>query len=120
MSTVPTGFTIGGTLLLLMANAAAPASGPVFITLRSFTGGTDGAYPAGAVTVGSGGVLFATGGGASNHGTVFSLTPPASPGGSWTETVVYSLPGGGGPKNPNGALVIGPSGALYGTSSAGG
>jgi uncharacterized repeat protein (TIGR03803 family) len=48
-----------------------------------------------AVIIGHGGVLYGTteGGGTSNNGTVFSLTPPGSPGASWTETALYSFAG---------------------------
>jgi hypothetical protein len=31
------------------------------------------------------------GGGVGNVGTVFSLTPPASPSDAWTETVLYTF-----------------------------
>ena len=60
--------------------------------LYSFTGGLDGAGPeAGLVIVGE--VLYgATNrGGAANLGTAYSLTPPQSPGGPWTETVLHSF-----------------------------
>lgn len=41
------------------------------------------------------GALFRIGvaGGADGEGAVYELSPPPSPGGSWTESVVYSLPG---------------------------
>jgi len=85
--------------------------------LYDFMGGSDGANPAAAVVIGSGGVLYGTtyGGGTSNAGTVFSLTPPTSPGGTWTETVLYSFGA-----NPRGDLVIGSGGVLYGTTYGGG
>ena len=73
----------------------APGAGWTQAVLYSFTGGSDGAGPTG-VEVGSGGVLRGTtsGGGTSNAGTVFSLTPPTAPGGSWTQAVLYSFTGG--------------------------
>jgi uncharacterized repeat protein (TIGR03803 family) len=94
--------------------------------LHSFAGGTDGGWPTGAVVIGTGGVLYGTAalGGASNLGTVYSLTPPASPGGSWTEAVLYSfagpITGGNDGAAPGGNLVIGSGGTLYGTTSGGG
>ena len=56
----------------------------------------------------------------SGSGTVFQLTPPASPGGAWTETTLYSFTGGSDGGNPVASLVIGDGGVLYGTSSGGG
>ncbi|MGA2131565.1 MAG: choice-of-anchor tandem repeat GloVer-containing protein [Bryobacteraceae bacterium] len=54
----------------------------------------DGEEPTANVLAGSGGVLYGTTayGGTNNSGTVFLLTPPSSPGGTWTETVLYSFP----------------------------
>ena len=46
---------------------------------------------------------------------MFSLTPPASPGGAWTETVLHGFAGGHDGSYPTG-IVIGPD-ALYGTTS---
>jgi uncharacterized repeat protein (TIGR03803 family) len=63
--------------------------------LYSFQGTpNDGSQPTANVLVGSGGVLYGTtgNGGTNNSGTVFSLTPPSSPGGTWTETVLYNFP----------------------------
>ena len=41
------------------------------------------------------GALYGTtsGGGSSNYGTVFKLTPPPSGNGMWAETVLYSFNG---------------------------
>jgi len=90
--------------------------------LYSFTGGLDGAGPeAGLVIVGE--VLYgATNrGGAANLGTAYSLTPPQSPGGPWTETVLHSF---GKEKfdgtTPAATLVLGSRGTLYGTTAGGG
>jgi uncharacterized repeat protein (TIGR03803 family) len=92
--------------------------------LYSFLGAAtgDGAGPSGVV-VGNGGVLYGTtsGGGTTGNGTVFSLAPPSSASGQWTETVLYSFQGG----TSDGALpsfgvVIGKDGVLYGTTYSGG
>jgi uncharacterized repeat protein (TIGR03803 family) len=106
-----------------LAPPALPGGDWTEAVLHSFTGGTDGAFPAFAgVTIGSGGVLYGTtaDGGGTGQGAVYSLTPPASPGGQWTETVL----GFGGIANasagPNGGVTVGPDGVLYGTSTAGG
>jgi uncharacterized repeat protein (TIGR03803 family) len=92
--------------------------------LHSFSGKRgDGAGPLASLVVGPKGVLYGTtsGGGAAHAGTVFQLTPPASPGGAWTETVLYSFTGQNGDgKTPNAGVVIGAGGALYGTTQSGG
>ncbi len=92
--------------------------------LHFFAGApNDGANPHTAVTPGSNGVYYGTtyNGGASNNGTVYQLTPPSSPAGEWTESVLYSFAGtptdGA---NPHGDLVLGPGGVLYGTTLGGG
>jgi hypothetical protein len=51
-------------------------------------------------------------------GTVFSLTPPASPGGSWTETVLHAFSGGDDGGLPRAGPTIGGSGVLYGSTTA--
>jgi uncharacterized repeat protein (TIGR03803 family) len=66
-------------------------------------------------------MLYGTtgGGGPSNAGTVFSLTPPVSAGGAWTENVLYAFAGvafGVGPAS----VAIGSNGVLYGTTGGGG
>jgi uncharacterized repeat protein (TIGR03803 family) len=62
-----------------------------------------------------------TAGGSLNLGALFSLTPPASPGGAWTETDLYSFQGVGGldsQSNP-GYLVLGGNGVFYGVTQGG-
>jgi hypothetical protein len=85
-------------------------------TLVEFTG-PDGAYPSSNVVFGSNGDLYGTtAGGGNGGGTVFQFAPPGSAGGTWTETLLYSLPGSlTAPEQPNGPLLIGP-GAIYGTA----
>jgi uncharacterized repeat protein (TIGR03803 family) len=100
---------------------ASPGGAWTETILHSFAGGSDGANPEASVVIGRHGVLYGTtyGGGAAGEGTIFSLTPPASPGGSWTETVLYAFSGvdGAGPTAP---VVIGSGGVLYGTAELGG
>jgi len=66
------------------------------------------------------GVLFGTttDGGQLGVGTVFALTPPASPGIQWANTLLYSWDNSDG-SSPSG-VVIGSAGVLYGATSAGG
>jgi len=113
------------TALLTFTSSIPAQTPPALSTLYSFTGDLTGPY--GGVVIGSGGVLYGTtqwagtGSCASGCGTVFSLTPPASPGGAWTETVIHNFAGY--PTDgacPYAGVVIGSDGVLYGTTSQGG
>jgi hypothetical protein len=118
--------TVG--MLAVALSAGALASGAQ--NLHSFAGGADGAYPVGGLALGANGVLYGTttiGGDPSNCtnpqgcGTVYQLTPPSKPGGSWSETVIYAYPSvNGGYAYPLSAPTVGPSGELYVTSYFGG
>ncbi len=106
--------------------------------LYNFQGGNDGYFPQGDLAFDKAGNLYGVtwyGGGKGNScnafyggncGTVFKLIPPKKKGGTWTEKVLYSFPGGTGgqPKGdgaqPNGGLVLDNKGALYGTTYYGG
>jgi hypothetical protein len=108
-----------------------PAKGTAWTKTVLFSfNGVDGALPsenyAGSggpgskLVFGSNGALYGTtegGGSGNNGGTDFELAPPATPGGVWTESVLYSFPGGiDAPHMPFGGVLMGPSGALYGTT----
>jgi len=87
--------------------------------------GPDGSAPLGSLLLGSKGQLYGTTyiGGAAGEGTVFELTPPTSPGGQWTETVLYSFNdtnGNDGAIPGEQQLVVDASGSLYGTTTQGG
>jgi uncharacterized repeat protein (TIGR03803 family) len=101
---------------------AAPGGQWIENVLHSFAGGTDGATPQGSPVIDHRGVIFGTTvkGGSANQGTVFSLAPPASPGGAWNERILYRFPGGKRGGNPQAGVVIGTGGVLYGTTSGGG
>jgi hypothetical protein len=88
--------------------------------LHTFTAGGDGAQPTGLV-MGHDGVLYGTTlyGGTATYGVAFSLTPPASTGGAWTEAVLYNFAGGSDAALPI-AVAIGDDGVLYGPSLQGG
>jgi uncharacterized repeat protein (TIGR03803 family) len=53
-------------------------------------------------------------------GVVFELSPPKQHGGKWTEKVLRSFAGGMDGAQPNGGLVLGSKGAVYGTTYEGG
>jgi uncharacterized repeat protein (TIGR03803 family) len=117
------GGTFGKGTIFELKPSAATGAGWTERVLYSFTGGSDGSDPiAGLVVVGSG-LLYGTtlGGGTSGQGTVFELTPPATPVGSWTERVLhnFSRQNGDG-ADPRPGLAIGKNGALYGTTFDGG
>jgi uncharacterized repeat protein (TIGR03803 family) len=81
----------------------------------------DGGFPMGGVIVGRDGALYGTTnlGGVAGRGTVFRLAPPATPGGAWSETILYSFTGPDG-ANPEAAVLQDASGAIYGTTAGGG
>jgi uncharacterized repeat protein (TIGR03803 family) len=92
-----------------------------FTTLYKFDTAANGQGPTGIVS--ANGALYGTtvDGGAYGKGTVFELQPPADPGGTWTETVLYSFTGQNGDgAAPSASPVFGAHGALYGTTDAGG
>ena len=113
--------TLCTVLLILTADTRAQTSPPALTTLATLHGAPlDGIDPLGVV-IGSGGVLYGVtqSGGSMNNGMVFSLTPPKSTGGPWTEAVLYNFTGGTDGGSPTG-VVIGNGGVLYGTTQYGG
>jgi len=83
--------------------------------IYKFAGGSDGWYPVGGLIVDAAGDLFGmtVNGGTYSNGTVFKLAP--SLGGTWTESVIYSFPGGN-LEFPDTDLVFDTKGNLYGTT----
>jgi len=92
--------------------------------LYSFTAQNgDGATPYAPVAIGANGKLYGTtyAGGASGLGTIYEVAPPATSGGPWTESVLYSFSGEDGDgSNPYAGAVISNNGTLYGTTQFGG
>jgi uncharacterized repeat protein (TIGR03803 family) len=99
-----------------------PASGGGYTetVLHNFTGGSDGGNPYASLVLDSAGNLYGTaeGGGTSNNGTVFKMSPAS--GGGYTETVLYSFTGGSDGQSPEGGLIFDSAGNLYGTTNTGG
>ena len=110
-------------LVLVLTSAAGFAAATIdaahaqtLNVVHNFTGGSDGGNPVNGFTMSSKGALFGTAsyGGASNLGVVFRLS------GNGAETALHSFAGGADGAVPNGAMVEGKDGALYGTTTAGG
>jgi uncharacterized repeat protein (TIGR03803 family) len=114
---------------------SSPGGSWAYAVVYNFSGQNgDGAFPwRSGLVVGNHGVLYGTtqcggsgptandcSGSTVGSGTVFSLTPPATPGGAWTETILHSFTGGADGAVPVAGLALGPDGVLYGTTSAGG
>jgi uncharacterized repeat protein (TIGR03803 family) len=82
----------------------------------------DGAFPTGTLVFDPQGNLYGTtqAGGPFGTGTIFELSPPATAGGAWTETVLWAFPSGllkG--YGPAGKLSMDAAGNLYGTTALG-
>jgi uncharacterized repeat protein (TIGR03803 family) len=93
--------------------------------LHEFTNGADGAAPDGPLTFDAAGNLFGTtiyggiGVNGNSYGTVFELSPPSAPGGTWTYAVIASFDSGQVAINPAGKLIFDTAGNLYGISDGG-
>ena len=72
----------------------APGGAWTKTTLYSFAGGNDGADPIAGLIFDTGSLYGTTEYGGSGYGTVFNLTPPTAPEGTWTKTTLYSFAGG--------------------------
>jgi len=102
-----------------------PAKGGVawsYAEIYSFAGGPDGGFPVAGLVRDASGALYGTTqyAGTNNNGVVFKLTPPASGVGVWKETVLYRFRGGVDGSQPVASLALDGTGALYGTTEAGG
>jgi hypothetical protein len=98
------------------------ARAQTFNTLYTFTGAPDGGNPFGGLLADGKGNYFGTtsGGGISNNGTVFELSPPAVSGEVWTETIIWDFAGGADGSDPSFQLVKDAKGNLYGETRGGG
>jgi uncharacterized repeat protein (TIGR03803 family) len=101
------------------------AADPPLTTLHAFTGGSDSSHPYGKLIFDTAGALYSTtnGGTASSEpncngdcGTVYRLTPPSTPSGSWTKSVLDTFTGSPDGAWPFAGLIFDSAGALYGTT----
>lgn len=105
------------TVLVTMTLAA---QGQSFRVIYNFTGGQDGAYPSSGVTIDAADNIYGTafgGGTGMGFGTVFSLS---SNGSGWILRPLHDFTDGSDGAGPAGRIIIGPDGALYGSTAAGG
>ncbi len=104
---------------------------PSILNGLCYTCTNNGSGPYGNLAITKEKVIYGTtvwGGGENDAGTIFRLSPPSSPGGKWTETVLHQftgtdfLPAGsdnGDGFNPYSGLLL-ENGVLYGTAKGGG
>jgi uncharacterized repeat protein (TIGR03803 family) len=125
-------------IVVVALASSALAAGPKDKVLYEFQGqvgqsGVDAAWPTSGVIPDAAGNLYGTtysGGSQSCYigsstiypcGTVFQLTPPATKGGAWTETILYNFSNANQDGyNPQAGLVSDAKGNLYGTTVLGG
>jgi uncharacterized repeat protein (TIGR03803 family) len=103
------------------------ANAQTFQVLHTFTGGADGAYPYAGLIIDAKGNLYGTtnlGGKSgtcypanSGCGTVFELSPKKS---DWKFKTLYTFQGSPDGQGPDGPVMFGPNGSLYGTTDNGG
>ena len=114
----------------LVSILLAAAQAQTFSVIYNFAGAPGGQQPQGNLAIDRNGVLYGTTVGGGNTqgfctvysdeggcGTVFRLKPVQ---GGWILSVLYKFTGGSDGALPDGGVVIGPDGALYGTTSQGG
>lgn len=114
-------------LAVLVAAMTLASSAFAEIALYSFQSAPDANSPDVRLTVGKHGVLYGVTpqGGQYNGGAIFQLSPPATDGAPWTETVLFSFGGSDGDHAPSGlepmsSLLLDKDGNLYGTAFKGG
>jgi uncharacterized repeat protein (TIGR03803 family) len=104
-------------ITLLTLGQTATASETV---IQNFGTTPDGRAPFTPLVADASGNLYgaAAQGGKYGQGVLYELSPPTVTGATWTETPIYSFPPSKDIGQPQGALVKGPNGVLYGTASA--
>jgi len=112
-----------GKLMLALASMAGLfvcmvpcAQAQTLSVVHNFTGGSDGGNPVDGFAISKTGILYGTAssGGASGYGVVLKVS------GKGKETVLHSFAGGSDGATPNGRVIIGGKGVLFGTTTAGG
>ncbi len=113
----------GGTGVVGVVFALSPPAGGqtawTETVLYNFTGNSDGGEPLGDLVFGPGHALYgATAGyGSDNSGTIYALTRPTSPGGTWGFNLIHTFAGGAAGEVPRAGMIYGRDGNLYGTTA---
>jgi hypothetical protein len=96
-----------------------PAHAQTFTVLHVFTGAGDGSNPTGALTVAGPRALYGTSssGGNNGSGVIFKLVQSGS---GWLLNPLYEFAATSDGRYLYGGVVVGPNGALYGTTAQGG
>lgn len=104
---------------VILGIAVPGAQAQTYSVLHTFTNGGDGALPESGLTADGAGNFYgvASAGGSYHQGVAFRFSHS---GAGWTLSPIYDFRGGSDGSGPYGALVLGPDGALYGTTIAGG
>ncbi len=121
----------GGGVIYKLTPPAAGKTAYTASVLHAFTGLADGIFPGNSnVLVHNGDVYGTTVGNAQIGGcgngesvscdTVFKLAPPAAGATTWSYTLLYRFFSPAQGYEPEGGLIAGPAGSLYGTTTAGG
>jgi uncharacterized repeat protein (TIGR03803 family) len=124
------GFVIGcGTVFKLTkpAKSGGKWAESVLYSFQGFLIGSsnlrDSGYPQAGLAIDATGNLYGTNSGNTvpyyDNGNVFELSPPASSGGAWTETILYTFQGGYDGFAPRAGVIFDAKGHLYGSTSTG-
>jgi uncharacterized repeat protein (TIGR03803 family) len=107
--------------MAILSVLAMPAAAAKKTVLYNFKGGLDGAWPSYGLIAGPDGALYGVTsyGGGLDKGTVFKLSPPATTGGSWKETILHRFGKGSDGVSPQ-QLIMDANGNLFGTTKYGG
>ena len=123
-------YEFSGCGVVFQLTPAGPGNSWILTTIYTFTGSFDGQNPFAGVILDKKGNVFGTttGGGNTNCndnysvgcGVVYEVSPPVNAGDPWTQSTLYAFTGDVDGRMSVAPLVIGKSGALYGTSFSGG
>ncbi|MGC1192690.1 MAG: choice-of-anchor tandem repeat GloVer-containing protein, partial [Candidatus Binatus sp.] len=122
------GFLLMLAMVSLTANSPAFATGAesVIFNFNSSGSGSTGWYPHSSLIEDAQGNLYGTtpNGGTAEVGVVYELSPPATSGGAWTQTILWNFGSytndGRNPWTWGAGLAVDGAGNLYGTTQAGG
>jgi uncharacterized repeat protein (TIGR03803 family) len=101
-------------MLALTVVAPQPAQAQTFQVIHNFTGAKDGGNPEAGVTADGTGNLYGTAlSGGAGYGAVYQLKEKGS---GWTVNALYNFAGGSDGGYPQGRVIFGLDGTLYGTT----